>query len=479
MNKKSMMGVMLTSALLLGAAASLMASVPPPPVNQTIGFPDTKFGALVEADCRACHGASTVDRHHNLIYTTVPTVSCIRQASQPATLATGCHVQVPDGTGGFVFQNFRNCLNCHTTSPHHTTPAALIKDCVSCHGNVIDNPNDGHTIPTYPISSVTPLRNGKLYIVPGTNPPETHIVQGCEACHQAAAATTTTPFAIMSNEDTHHGTGIGLGDNAKCNWCHDVSTPTSTITIRQCEACHGVKSLHNIQVNTPATANPTTIVPGAELAGYGHIGANWDCMGCHGNNFYKAAGAESPAATTPVIKSQSQLVIASGLPTTLTLNGVAFTNLGADMVTPFNPEVEITNGTTTQRIVPFSITESEVKISVPALAQGNYDVRVFKGTTQSNKAVLSVVPKVQIASAVLGSRSSLTITGKNFGSAPPAGVTSGLGVFVAGQPCKVVSWSATKIVASSTRFTAGAQATVKSINGTVTGTISGVVKKTR
>ena len=29
-------------------------------------------------------------------------------------------------------------------------------DCVSCHGDIVDNMNDGHYIPTYPISPDTP-----------------------------------------------------------------------------------------------------------------------------------------------------------------------------------------------------------------------------------------------------------------------------------------------------------------------------------
>lgn len=460
---------MLTATLVLGAAAALMAKVPPPPVNQTLGFYDTKFGALVETDCRGCHGASLVDRHHALINSVVPAVSCIRQPSQPASLTTGCHVLISDGTGGFVFQDFRNCLNCHTASPHHTTTAALAKDCQHCHGSVIDNPGDGHFIPAYPMSSVTPLPGGTV-----ASPTDSRIVHGCQACHQADA--TATPKPIFSNKDTHHGTGLGATDVTQCTWCHD--TTPGAITIRQCESCHGVKSLHNIQVNTPATANPTTIVPGAETAGYGHIGANWDCNGCHWN-WYSGSSAPFTSATVPMINSQSVLVAHVGQATNFILNGSSFTNLGTDGVTAYNPTVTISNGTTTLTLQPFSITESEIKVLVPALLQGIYDVRVIKEGVQSNKATLTVVPDVQLNSAVLGSRTSVTITGKNFGAAPPAGYTSGLGVFAGDQPAKIVSWSNSKIVASSSNFRAGSAIAVRTINGAVSGTISGATKKTR
>jgi hypothetical protein len=121
----------------------------------------------------------------------------------------------------------------------------------------------------------------------------TATVQGCEACHQADP--TATPKPIFSNADNHHGTGIGATDPLQCNWCHNV---TSGITIRQCEACHGVKSIHNIQVDTPAAANLGSIVPGAENLGYGHIGNDYDCKGCHWSWFGNSA--PFTAATVPL-----------------------------------------------------------------------------------------------------------------------------------------------------------------------------------
>ena len=60
--------------LLLAGLAS--ANIPAPPVNQSIGFDDTIFNNLTEADCRVCHDdpavtgpTPNVDRHH-LLYGT-------------------------------------------------------------------------------------------------------------------------------------------------------------------------------------------------------------------------------------------------------------------------------------------------------------------------------------------------------------------------------------------------------------------------
>lgn len=472
MNKKTVFGAILTMALTFGVTTALMADVPPPPVNQTIGFPDTKFD-INTRDCSVCHGSgSNVDRHHNLITTVVPSASCIRQAGLPANLVNGCHVMVSDGSGGFVFQDFRTCTNCHGLQPHHTSARAMAENCAACHKSVIDNPGDGHFIPTYAISSVTPLPGGKTVIVPGSNPPVNAIVQGCEACHQADPS--VSPLAIFSNADTHHGTGIGLDDDRKCNWCHNVA---SGITIRQCEACHGVKSLHNIQVNTPATANLATIVPGAEIRGYGHIGNNTDCQGCHTS----IVGSSSPfsAAIVPYVKGQSTEIGLIGKETSLTLTGSAFTNVGGDGVTVYNPKVSISGGTTNLSLEPFSVTESEIKVLVPALPLGNYEVTVTKEGVESNLAKLIVIPEVLVKSAVLGSRTSLTITGQNFGTAPSTQYNSGLGVYVGTQPAKIVSWSNSKIVASSPGFKAGAKVVVQTLYGKVSGTISGAVKKGR
>src|SRR6185369_11353130 len=249
--KKSIVSLLLAASLVMGMAA-VGAAVLPPPVVQKNYIYDTKFAFFTVNDCLGCHqgpipGDNTVlvTRHHNLINTTTPAVSCYNTSGvTPTTLATGCHVLLPAAGGGYTFQDFRNCLNCHTgQSPHHQTTFAADQDCVHCHGKAIDNPKDGHFIPTYTINTdsttggVTPAPHGRSVPDPA-NPGKTIIVQGCAACHQANLAAVPP---IYGNNDTHHGTNIGSvlqpGGVGQCTWCHDTGSPTGS-SIRGCEQCH-------------------------------------------------------------------------------------------------------------------------------------------------------------------------------------------------------------------------------------------------
>ncbi len=154
---------MYVKSLLLAAIAGLSwcvtstgwADVPAPPVNQTIGMPDVLSGELTEADCRTCHASGLPDRHHLLESQPIPPGSLV---PYPDADGNG----VPDTTYGCLnchdesFTPVRDCTVCHTSSAHHRTPAAANGDCVSCHGDIVDNVNDGHYIPTYQPSEVTP-----------------------------------------------------------------------------------------------------------------------------------------------------------------------------------------------------------------------------------------------------------------------------------------------------------------------------------
>jgi len=39
------------------AAGAVWASIPPPPVNQYLGIPDTRFAEMTFVTCLGCHGA--------------------------------------------------------------------------------------------------------------------------------------------------------------------------------------------------------------------------------------------------------------------------------------------------------------------------------------------------------------------------------------------------------------------------------------
>lgn len=462
MQKRKSLSFLLGVVLVLVMGANVMAQIPPPPVNQFLGIYDTYWTNLATADCVGCHisDEALVQRHHALI--TSQNKQCL-----------DCHVLVADGTGGFVFQDFRTCSACHTTTPHHTTTAAQQKNCKACHGSLVDNPNDGHYIPSYPMSSVTPLKDGRSVLDPATG--QTIIVQGCEACHQADPTAvnplTNRTLPIASTYNTHHREGLD------CLLCHP-NPHGVPLDIRVCQACHGVKSLHNIQKNSPAIANPGTIVPGQEEPGWGHIGANWDCNGCHWSWVGNSTSVFS-TATVPIINNQSSYILSSGSESVLTINGESFTNSSTDGNVTYNPVVAISNGVTSLTLQPFSITVSEIKVIIPPLEAGNYDLRVMKDDMQSNISKLTIVPPVVLKSAVLGNNKSLTITGSGFGVAPATDYTSGLGVFSDAASAKIISWSNTKIVASSPTFAAGKAVTVKTVYGTFSKTVTSAAKKSR
>jgi len=253
--------------------------------------------------------------------------------------------------------------------------------------------------------------------------------------------------------------------------CHDTDGGVSSM--RRCEACHGVKSLHNIQKKSSDTA---TITPGAEALGYGHIGNNWDCQGCHWS-WYGNASSNPATAIVPALNGQSSYTLTAGKTTTLTLSGASFTNVDGNGGV-YNPTVTISNATTSISLTPSLFTESEIQVTVPALQAGIYNLQVAKQGVVSNLAKLTVISELAIKT-VVASKGTATIAGTGFGSAPPADYNSGLGVFLGETQVKVVSWSNTKIVATDRKLVSGAMVTVKTLNGAISKTVTAATKKTR
>jgi hypothetical protein len=415
----------LFACLLLSLTAlTAWGAVPPPPVNQTLGIKDavTDFSGQTQtvnrAFCAQCHPGSLVERHHNLIFT--ENRDCLF-----------CHTLLPGGVG-FEFTDFRECTNCHKTSPHHTSVAAQARDCQACHGTLVDNFNDGHPIPTYTISSITPQTAGNQ-IPAGSD----RFAGGCKACHRADAT-----LGLAENNMTHHGTGIGIpvatgGAGGECTWCHRGSQadPTTFLNIRTCEECHGVRSLHNIQVDTPATANPGVIVPGQESLGYGHIGNNRDCWGCHIGTVLPYAGGMSEALA-PSISGLSQLSVVAGKAATLTLTGDGLFSTSA--TGSYAPALELVKGTQVTKLNPTSYSATQMVVGIPAtLAAGNYELRVVKEGAFSNKLTFVVAQPITLSSATVSS-GVVTIKGSGFG-------TKAGKVFLGNLAGTVKSWSSTQI----------------------------------
>jgi hypothetical protein len=348
-----------------------------------------------------------------------------------------------------VFDTFRDCLYCHDqtlgeASVHHLTIKAKEQNCKACHGP-IDNPLDGHYIPTYAPSLVTPWPSDKPN--PGPNG------EGeCTFCH-AAGLNTATGLSVLSNADTHHSTGLGKDDSSQCLFCHDFTVPEDR-KIRACEKCHGVASLHNIQANSNNPANLTTIVPGKENAYWGHIGHNDDCMGCHG---FTALSAAAPYSG-PVIPNLSKLNVSKvtkGTSVVITASGSGFTNVvtGPDGDINLTSKVVLTSqdGIPVE-LVPGTIAADSLTVTLPSnLSAGNYEFRVVKAGKGSNAVNLSVVPAMKNTSIVC-SGTSITIKGTGYSQYIDA-LNSGSGLIavdIKGKKvaCKVNSWNDTQITAT-------------------------------
>jgi hypothetical protein len=180
----------------------VLGDVPAPPVNQNIGLPDTVAGELQEADCRVCHSSGVPDRHHMLYGQLIPGGSLVPYPdSDGDTVADlnyaclSCHDQ--------NFNVVRDCVTCHNQgSPHHTTPAAVALNCSACHGDLVDDPYDGHYVPTYSPSLVTPYRglNGDGYEnAPFPTPDLASDGSGTLVPADVTATTAGPPFFTVTN----------------------------------------------------------------------------------------------------------------------------------------------------------------------------------------------------------------------------------------------------------------------------------------
>ncbi len=454
-------------------AMIVWANVPPPPVNQQLGIDDGVFNNLAEADCRLCHEdplivdpGSIPDRHHLLVGTPIGDPNSAPFDDPPGNFECfSCH-DVDCSTGVCDINVYRDCLFCHAqiagdASVHHLTATAQGGDCVACHGDLVDNIGDGHQIPLYDPSLVTPKPSDGL----GPNGRG-----ACNFCHASGTGDPVVPgtdidtgVLVYGNSATHHNTGLGL-DTTKCLWCHDVIPPTTAaLSIRTCEGCHGFESLHNIQVDSPAAANLGVIDPGAEDAYWGHIGNNDDCMGCHGG--YTTTSAPGTGPVTPYISSSDVLVMTAGTDTVVTLSGTAFTNViyGYEWVS--DVLLTATDGTS-MLITPDAISENSLTFTIPgSTATGNYEVRAVKGDVQSNPVVISIVPDVAITYMKCDTkRRLLTINGTNF-MEQFSGAEDYINVAIDGVVTATSTWTDTQIIVPVTECRERPVATVSALYG--------------
>lgn len=452
--------ILLPFAAFLLLAGIAIAIVPPPPANQFIGAYDSSVNQLVEASCRNCHTSGVPDRHHNLV-------------AQGEYSCNNCHPVVTGPNGQSVLLD-RNCVACHNGSafyansnlvagrPHHNSTWAQGRNCKQCHGAYVDNYNDGHYIPSYNVSNVTPDTSYKAI-----NSTTGKKWGGCEACHEADIRSAPE---ILSNADSHHTTILSTTQGFSCTWCHFGSGPyTGASAVRQCETCHSVSTIHNIQRNYTETNGQK---------GWGHIGDNWDCNGCHA--YWVAGQSGFEGAMIPNVDSINPSKLSNGIVTVVTIDGSDFLS-GTGTYT----SVVVIDDTVT--LTPTSITDNKIVVSVPALSIGTHNVKVIKNGDWTPKpsrlTSLTVVEPVDATLAKITKKTktyvNVTITGTGFGPKPdlltdPLYNEHGVWIINSGKTTKATinSWDNTKIVVSVPRASIGNVVTIKAVPGQDTINIS-------
>ncbi|MCJ7819641.1 MAG: hypothetical protein MUP53_00435 [Bacteroidales bacterium] len=403
-----------------------------------------------------------------------------------------CHIE--DTSGGIItLLVWRDCLLCHVQIPgdasvHHLTATAQgtdsplgapdIGDCTPCHGTLVDDIGDGHAIPLYAPSLITPAPSD------GSGLPLNAYGNGagaCDYCHDQDTTPPAAPVEIYSNSATHHNTGVyinevGVRNGDACFWCHDVIPPADPgSAIRTCEGCHGYESLHNIAIDSDTGClfgDPgCEVVIGGETAGYSHVGNNDDCWGCHG---FAQAAATGSGPATPFIGGTDVLNVTAGTDTTVTLTGSALTNLVGTYLWSSDISMTAADGSAVT-LIPESVTSNQLAVTIPAAtAPGNYALRAVKGTyAASNPIVISVTPEVAIAAFSCNKKKSvLSVRGSGFGE-KPAGTDDYINVQVNGESVDVISWSDTQIRASVSGCSSNAAITVNALMGSATSGDSG------
>lgn len=438
----------LSIGLVILMQAIVLALIPPPPVNQNMGMYDTLFVNFTDSQCRTCHASGVPDTHHNLV-------------AKGEYGCTNCHPVLPDGSGIILI---RDCIQCHDNTfngmsirrPHHESPSALSGQCKTCHGSVVDNYDDGHYIPSYSPSSMTPDTKFKV-----ANQTSGKKWGGCESCHEQYL--TATPF-IADNNKTHHRLGNLSGfksqDNTRCEMCHDTHNATyGSDSIRYCERCHSYNSLHNIQWDI---ANTTS------LGGYGHLGPN-DCQGCHAS--YVAGGlAPGSDIIVPTIYSLSTNNVLEGDAKMLTIYGDNFVTT-VDGVTRTSVVIVMVIGRVSNiTILPDNITHNQIIVTLPPLSKGLYGIYVHKdGNMESNTEPLVSAPKVIINSARKVDSTIVMINGSGFGTYDPIYndfVNVTINIEDTYRSLQATNWSDTSIIVDSPNASIGDIAMVNSVYGT-------------
>ena len=410
--------------------------------------------------CRGCH-PSAPDIHHFMVGKGNTQLGCSDCHPWQASTQTvyierdchGCHNGAPVAPNTVNLSAIRGSPG----RPHHNTiknsssnlalPAAHLaadRQCNRCHGSgFVANYNDNHYVPSYNVSMVTPFASFKINATVGGG----RNWGGCLACHDADP--TANP-QIYNSDTTHHTVRFWVG--YQCNNCHvssgfraepvpdynpepsaeryevwlnqsypsytsmfqwDTSKPHfefrnstminagDTLNGTGCEKCHSVQTIHNIEASAPGLTVQQTIDQGK--AGYGHIGNNSDCNGCH-QGWMTSADNPFPGPKAMSLASIAPGTLTAGVDTDVTLTGSNFVEA------PYTTTILVDGVAATQK----SLTDTQIVVTVN-LAVGGHSVQVEKGgVTSTLTSVLALAPGT-ITSAKL-TAGVLTIDGTGLGA---------------------------------------------------------------
>jgi hypothetical protein len=294
----------LTCSIML-FADNAFADIPAPPVNQSLGMPDSILNNLVEAECRACHddpeivgGPSNSDRHHLLYGSALikgecsvngiigDNETCITNADcnpdicesygNACTDDTDCRVNLGETCGEVCVgetaasnplenTDVYACLSCHDQSTVGGVTNFLVqRDCLACHYQVPGEGSVHHLTAT----------------AQGTNSPLGDPARGdCTPCHGTLVddygddAIIPTYEPSMVTPSVNYGDGLPLNSEGNgsgaCNYCHTSGTNSTE---------PGTDNATGILVYNNGTTHHTS---GVFRTRTGAINTN-NCSLCHG-----------------------------------------------------------------------------------------------------------------------------------------------------------------------------------------------------
>ncbi len=506
----------------LAAVTFHNASVETAPMNQNLGLQDTQMPNVSVALCQGCHQGAPDIHHYmvsggpgsNMTKTTaLGCADCHPIVGGQLTISRNCH-DCHDGIAWTVNPNINlSVIRGASGRPHHNTTKrsasstfnatfkAINRQCTFCHGDgYLDNYNDNHSVPTYNTSMVTPLADFKINTTIGNG----REWGGCAACHDAGVE---GAIVINSNQDTHHyETTSMLG--RQCNYCHvsfgaraepipDISSDPSANPLRVwlnesypsytsmfkwdtsmrhgelrnntimtlqndpingtgCEKCHSVRDLHNIETASPGLNLSETLR--LEIPGYGHIGNNSDCNGCH-QGWAGSVENPFPGPKAMSIGSVAPGVLTADVATDVTITGSNFVE------DPYTTTV-LVDGVST---APTSITETSIVVNVN-LAAGAHTIVIQKDVATTPLTTVMAVAPGTISSAKL-SGTTLTIDGAGLGADQTMVViVKSDGTRVASE--SITSSTDTQVVAEASQAAVGDTVEVITPTGKATATIT-------